>query len=75
MDAVEFIKEFKRFCSQRECENCQLYSKYEECALTSLEKEGLDAESIALLIEDWAKLFPRKTMMDDFLRNFLMRLN
>ena len=71
MDAVEFVKQFRRFCIGKDCEGCELYSLNKmECALTSSAKDCLDAESIVLLVEQWSQAHPQKTIMQDFFEKF-----
>ena len=71
MNAIEFVKQFRRFCIGKDCEGCELYSLNKmECALTSSAKDCLDAESIVLFVEQWSKFHPQKTMMQDFFEKF-----
>ena len=71
MDAVEFVKQFRRFCIGKDCEGCELYSLNKmECALTSSAKDCLDAESIVLFVEQWSQFHPQKTIMQDFFEKF-----
>lgn len=63
MDAVEFYKQFARYCSSSYFGACTIV---ESCKTKS--KDGRDAEKIVRTIEQWAKDHPVKTRQSEFLR-------
>ena len=65
MDAVEFYKQFARYCSSSYCCACTIV---ESCKTKS--KDGRDAEKIVRTIEQWAKDNPVKTRQSEFLKMF-----
>lgn len=65
MDAVEFYKQFARYCSTSYCGACTIV---ESCKTKS--KDGRDAEKIVRTIEQWAKDHPVKTRQSEFLKMF-----
>ena len=64
MDAVEYIKEYKRMCDsiERDCGICKVY---EECLC-----RGDDPEKWISIVEKWAKEHPKKTRQSEFLKQF-----
>lgn len=68
MDAVKFMKEFRRMCeSVTDCKNCPLgimrIPEYKNvCTLNVF----LNAEFSIQAIEQWSKEHPKKTRLDDF---------
>ena len=78
MDAVKFIKEYRRMCNQyiyseacgEDCSSeCALYGKH--CNLAC---DDMNANEIVSKVEQWSQAHPQKTIMQDFLRSFLMLL-
>lgn len=68
MDAVEFNKEFSRFCSNHVCSKCPIRTSQNfSCTIQS---RGANAESVVELVEGWAKGHPVKTRQSEFLRMF-----
>ena len=68
MDAVEFNKEFSRFCSNHVCSKCPIRTSQNfNCTIQS---RGDNAESVVELVERWAKDNPIKTRQSEFLRMF-----
>lgn len=68
MDAVEFNKEFSRFCSNHVCSKCPIRTSQNfSCTIQS---RGANAESVVELVEQWAKEHPAKTRQSEFLRMF-----
>lgn len=74
MDAIEFIKEYRRMCKKyvlmdtcgEDCSNeCPLYGGY--CDVTY---ENLEANYIVSKVEQWSQAHPQKTMMQDFFEKF-----
>lgn len=70
MDAVEFLKEWKRMCESTLYGDCPV-NKYCRCCVDSeisiLESES---EKIVNIIEQWSKEHPRKTRLQDFLEKY-----
>ena len=67
MDAVNFIKEYLRICSQPwDCEECPLH-KTRFCSALPKERDQEEAEEIARLVEEWSAAHPRKTRQSVFL--------
>lgn len=68
MDAVEFLKGFKRMCEAYDkdgfCKNCPAY-EYNCC--TNFNGQENDAVQI---VEQWAKEHPVKTRQSEFLKMF-----
>lgn len=74
MDAVEFIKEYRRMCKKyvlmdtcgEDCSNeCPLYGGY-----CDVSYENLEADYIVSKVEQWSQAHPQKTMMQDFFEKF-----
>lgn len=65
MDAVEFYKQFARYCSSSYCCECPIV---ESCKTKG--KDGRDADKIVRTIEQWAKDHPAKTRQSEFLKMF-----
>lgn len=65
MDAVEFYRQFARYCSSSYCGKCTIV---ESCKTKS--KDGRDAEKLVRTIEQWAKDHPVKTRQSEFLKMF-----
>lgn len=68
MDAVEFNKEFSRFCSNHVCSKCPIrtYQNF-TCTIKSI---GDNAEIVVELVERWAKDNSVKTRQSEFLKRF-----
>lgn len=68
MDAVEFLKEWKRMCdSVTDCKNCPIGNQHipytkNDCALFSF----YNGEASVKCVEQWSKEHPRKTRAQDF---------
>ena len=54
MDAVEFLKEWKRMCNDEDC--CKECKAYGICGLPSGVR--VDTERIVYVVENWAKTHP-----------------
>lgn len=68
MDAVEFLRDFRRMCWTYEepcCESCKLEGG--GCNFTDL---GCDHEKAVRIVEKWAKEHPVKTRLSEFLKLF-----
>lgn len=66
MDAVEFLRDFRRMCWTYEepcCENCKLEGG--GCNFTDL---GCDHEKAVRIVEEWAKEHPVKTRLSELLK-------
>lgn len=68
MDAVEFNKEFSRFCSNHVCSKCPIRTSQNFSC--SIQSRGDNAESVVELVEGWAKDNPIKTRQSEFLKMF-----
>lgn len=69
MDAVEYLKQLKRMCKDRKCNECPLYKKiyaFRPCVPYAIEDEKMTVE----IVEKWAKEHPVKTRMDKLLEAF-----
>lgn len=66
MDAVEFLRDFRRMClSYDNCTGCELRGA--EC---SPMEEDCDHEKVIRVVEEWAKEHPVKTRLSEFLKLF-----
>lgn len=74
MDAVEFIKEYRRMCNKyiysdacgEDCSReCALYG--EHCDLSC---NDMDANDVVYRVEQWSQSHPQKTMIQDFFEKF-----
>ena len=68
MDAVEFLRDFRRMCWTYEepcCENCKLEGG--GCNFTDW---GCDHEKAVRIVEEWAKEHPVKTRLSEFKKLF-----
>lgn len=68
MDAVEFNKEFSRFCSNHVCSKCPIRTS--QNFTCTIQSRGDNAESVVELVEGWAKEHPIKTRQSEFLNDF-----
>ena len=69
MDAVEFLKEYKRMCGQIACGSCPLHSDG-GCDLPIGVLKLLDLRECVEGVEQWAKDHPVKTRQSEFLKMF-----
>lgn len=67
MDAVEFLREFRRMCSSygSTCTGCEL----EDAQCRPTEKD-CDQEKVICVVEEWAKAHPAKTRLSEFAKLF-----
>lgn len=66
MDAVEFLRDFRRMCSIYDnCTGCEFKST--ECSPT---EEDCDHEKLIRVVEKWAKEHPVKTRLSEFNKLF-----
>lgn len=75
MDAVEFLKEYKRMCSTFDsCSDCKIerFCTYEKGSAVMIVKqdEPYESEMIVKAVEEWAKEHPVKTRQTEFLKIF-----
>lgn len=73
MDAVKFLKEFRRMCTGiDDCQHCVVTESGKKCPYEfQLWEDIYDALADAVdLIEQWSKEHPRKTYLDDFKEKF-----
>lgn len=70
MDAVEFIKTFKRFCLFEKQKNRPYDSLEEESYVAKDRLLMYGAEDMVEMIEKWAKKHPLKTRQSEFLKLF-----
>lgn len=69
MDAVLFLKEWKRMCDDMSCcvGGCPINIEFaDECGVAVRE----NPEKAVEIVEKWSRENPVKTMMDDFLEKF-----
>lgn len=69
MDAVLFLKEYKRMCdiyTENLCNECPL-KKTGNCNIV---EGNPDFQKIVEITEQWSKEHPKKTRMQDFLEKF-----
>lgn len=70
MDAVKFVKEYLRMCSQPwDCEDCPL-NKTDFCSAPAKKRSQGEAEEVVRLVEEWSAAHPRKTRQDLFLEQW-----
>lgn len=70
MDAVRFVKEYLRMCSQPwDCEDCPL-NKTDFCSEPAKKRSQEEAEEVVRLVETWSAAHPRKTRQDVFLEQW-----
>ena len=66
MDAVEFLRDFRRMClSYDHCTGCELRS-----ASCIPMEEDCDHEKVIRVVEKWAKEHPAKTRLSEFKKLF-----
>ena len=67
MDAVEFLRDFRRMCSSygSTCTGCEL--KDAQCETT---EKDCDHKEVIRIVEEWAKEHPVKTRLSEFLKLF-----
>lgn len=69
MDAVEYLKQLKRMCKGKQCNECPLRKTIyavRPCVPYELEDEKMTVE----IVEKWAKEHPVKTRQDEFMKMF-----
>lgn len=70
MDAVKFVKEYLRICSQPwDCEDCPL-NKTDFCSVPPKERSQEKAEEVVRLVEEWSAAHPLKTRQSVFLEQY-----
>lgn len=67
MDAIEFLRDFRRMCSSYgdTCTGCELDD--DQCSLMT---KDCDNEKVIRVVEEWAKEHPVKTRLSEFLSLF-----
>lgn len=67
MDAVEFLRDFRRMCSSHgcTCTGCELEGA--QCRPT---EKNCDHEKVIRAVEEWAKEHPAKTRLSEFKKLF-----
>lgn len=67
MDAVEFLRDFRRMCSSYRptCDGCKLRGGY--CIPTG---DNCDHKEVIRIVEEWAKEHPGKTRLSEFANLF-----
>ena len=67
MDAIEFLRDFRRMCSSYGtiCTGCKL--KDAHCIPT---ENNCDHEKVIRVVEEWAKEHPAKTRLSEFVKIF-----
>ena len=66
MDAVEFLRDFRRMClSYDRCTDCEL-----DDGQCSPMEENWDHEKVIRVVEKWAKEHPAKTRLSEFKKLF-----
>lgn len=67
MDAVKFLRDFRRMCSSYgdACDNCKLDG--DGCSFADC---GCDHEKVIRVVEEWAKVHPVKTRLSEFKKLF-----
>ena len=69
MDAVEYLKQLKRMCKDRKCNECPLSKNIyaiRQCVPSLIKDEKMNVE----IVEEWAKEHPEKTRQSEFLKMF-----
>ena len=61
MDAIKFLKEYKRICDEYDCEGCPIRKESNYSILSCYEWVNRNPEKAVKIVEDWGKDFPRKT--------------
>lgn len=74
MDAIKFLKEYRRMCNQYICADISGENCSPECALYGehchLACEDLKVEDIVFRVEKWSEKHPEKTILQDFLEKY-----
>lgn len=75
MDAVKFLKEYKRMCyTVGSCSDCKIerFCTYEKGSAVMIveQNEPYESEMIVKEVEEWAKEHPAKTRQDEILKMF-----
>ena len=67
MDAIEFLRDFRRMCLSYgdTCSGCELED--DQCSLVA---KDCDHEKAVRIVEEWAKGHPAKTRLSEFLKLF-----
>lgn len=67
MDAVEFLRDFRRMCSSYggTCTGCEL--KVTQCGVA---EKDCNPEKVIRVVEEWAKEHPEKTRLSEFVKLF-----
>lgn len=73
MDAVEFLKDFKRLCKSTACSNCSLWVDDHCCCMMDAKcaiSDDFYPGQIISAVEKWSKDHPVKTRQSEFLKMF-----
>lgn len=73
MDAVEFLKTYRRMCSINACAKCPLWvDEHYVCMMDGkvIDKAQSDESKVVSIVEQWAKDHPVKTRQSELLKMF-----
>ena len=66
MDAVKFLREWKRMCYTLGCVTCQLNNTPDECHIFAM----TFPETVIKIVEEWSKEHPAKTRLSVLLEQY-----
>lgn len=72
MDAVEFVREYRRMCGKNHCAGCPLCTARSDCMMDGdfVGDAYIGDAKVVFLVEQWAKDHPAKTRQSEFLKMF-----
>ena len=71
MDAVTFVNEYLRMCSNfSNCEKCPILKTYFCTINAKEEKARIDEGEVVRIVEEWSAAHPRKTRQSVFLEQY-----
>lgn len=73
MDAVEFLKDFKRMCRDNSCSKCPLWlDKHRTCMMNAKShvSDKLSSKGVIDIVEQWSKEHFVKTRQSEFLKAY-----
>ena len=73
MDAVEYVKSYRRICGANACTKCPLWvDEHYACMMDAkvTDEAQLDESKVVSAVEQWSKDYPTKTRQSEFLKMF-----
>lgn len=71
MDAVKFLKEYRRMCKEyKDSEDCSFECPLHTECCGDFNYKYENIQNIVIKVQQWSQIHPQKTMMQDFFEKF-----